>query len=73
VINGYNIIAGAGALPRTCVSASQGPTAAPPNIHEVMCFQASPQTSSQSSASGNQKQSAPVVTGTQVLLLVLRP
>jgi type IV pilus assembly protein PilY1 len=36
------------------------------NIHEVMCFQAAPQNSSQSSAGLNQKQTAKVQTGTQV-------
>jgi type IV pilus assembly protein PilY1 len=43
------------------------------NIHEVMCFQASPQQTAASSASGNQKQSAPVVQGTQVYFAFYDP
>lgn len=43
------------------------------NIHEVMCFQASPQQTAASSAAGNQKQSAPVVQGTQVYFAFYNP
>lgn len=66
VINGYNIIANNGALPANVRFGFAGSDGGATNIHEVMCFQAAPQTTSQSSAAGNQKQSAPVVQGTQV-------
>jgi type IV pilus assembly protein PilY1 len=66
VISGYNITANNGALPANVRFGFAGSDGGATNIHEVMCFQAAPQTTSQSSAAGNQKQSAPVVTGTQV-------
>jgi type IV pilus assembly protein PilY1 len=66
VISGYNIIANNGALPTNVRFGFSGSDGGATNIHEVMCFQAAPQVTSQSSASGNQKQSTPVVTGTQV-------
>ena len=43
-----------------------GSTGGSRNIHEIMCFQASPQNTSASSAGLNQKQTAKVQTGTQV-------
>jgi type IV pilus assembly protein PilY1 len=66
VISGYNIVASNGALPANVRFGFAGSDGGATNIHEVMCFQASPQTTAQSSAAGNQKQSMPVVTGTQV-------
>jgi type IV pilus assembly protein PilY1 len=43
-----------------------GSTGGDRNIHEIMCFQASPQSASASGAGLNQKQTAKVQTGTQV-------
>jgi type IV pilus assembly protein PilY1 len=43
-----------------------GSTGGSTNVHEIMCFQALPQNSSQSSAGLNQKQTAKVQSGTQV-------
>ena len=69
VINGYNI----GTLPSNVRFGFAGSDGGSTNIHEVMCFQAAPQTTAQSSATGNQKQSAPVVTGTQVYYSYYNP
>lgn len=66
VISGYNIINANGALPANVRFGFAGSDGGSTNIHEVMCFAAAPQASSQSSAAGNQKQSQPVETGTQV-------
>lgn len=66
VISGQNITTSNGALPANVRFGFAGSDGGSLNIHEIMCFQANPQTTSASSASGNQKQSAPVVQGTQV-------
>jgi type IV pilus assembly protein PilY1 len=66
VISGYNIVTNNGALPANVRFGFAGSDGGATNIHEVMCFQATPQVTSQSSATGNQKQSSPVETGTQV-------
>jgi type IV pilus assembly protein PilY1 len=66
VISGYNIILNNGALPANVRFGFAGSDGGATNIHEVMCFQATPQATSQSSAAGNQKQSEPVIQGTQV-------
>ena len=50
-----------------------GSTGGSRNIHEVMCFQATPSTTSQSSAGLNQKQTAKVQTGTQVYFAFYNP
>jgi type IV pilus assembly protein PilY1 len=66
VITGTNIIATNGTLPANVRFGFAGSTGGSTNIHEIMCFQASPQTSSSSSVSSNQKQAAEVVQGSQV-------
>jgi type IV pilus assembly protein PilY1 len=50
-----------------------GSTGGSRNIHEIMCFQAVPQNTSQSSAGLNQKQTAKVQTGTQVYFAKYNP
>ena len=50
-----------------------GSTGGSRNIHEIMCFQASPQNSAASSAGLNQKQTAKVQTGTQVYFAFYNP
>jgi type IV pilus assembly protein PilY1 len=50
-----------------------GSTGGSRNIHEVMCFQAMPSNTSQSSAGLNQKQTAKVQTGTQVYFASYNP
>lgn len=50
-----------------------GSTGGSRNIHEIMCFQATPPNLSQSSAGLNQKESAKVQTGTQVYFAYYNP
>ena len=66
VITGQNITAFNGSLPSQVRFGFAGSTGGSRNIHEIMCFQAQPQTSASSSAGLNQKQTAKVQTGTQV-------
>jgi type IV pilus assembly protein PilY1 len=66
VISGQNITTANGALPTQIRFGFAGSTGGSRNIHEIMCFQAQPQTSASSSAGLNQKQTAKVQTGTQV-------
>jgi type IV pilus assembly protein PilY1 len=73
VISGYNIVNSNGALPANVRFGFAGSDGGATNIHEVMCFQATPQATSQSSAAGNQKQSAPVIQGTQVYFAYYDP
>jgi type IV pilus assembly protein PilY1 len=65
VITGQSIVNN-GALPANVRFGFAGSTGGSTNIHEIMCFQASPQNSASSSAGLNQKQTAKVQTGTQV-------
>ena len=73
VISGYNIVNSNGALPANVRFGFAGSDGGATNIHELMCFNAQPPTSSQGSASGNQKQSAPVVQGSQVYFSYYNP
>ncbi|HLW25629.1 MAG TPA: PilC/PilY family type IV pilus protein [Steroidobacteraceae bacterium] len=50
-----------------------GSTGGSRNIHEIMCFQATPQNQTQSSAGVNSKQTAKVDTGTQVYFAYYDP
>jgi type IV pilus assembly protein PilY1 len=50
-----------------------GSTGGSRNIHEIMCFEATPAVTSQSSAGINQKQSAKVETGTQAYFAYYNP
>jgi type IV pilus assembly protein PilY1 len=50
-----------------------GSTGGSRNIHEIMCFQATPANTSQSSAGLNQKQTAKVQTGTQAYVAYYNP
>jgi type IV pilus assembly protein PilY1 len=50
-----------------------GSTGGSRNIHEIMCFQATPAVTSQSSAGLNQKQAAKVETGTQAYFAYYNP
>ena len=55
-----------GALPAAVRFGFAGSTGGSSNIHEIMCFKASPTTSSASSTTGNEKESSKVDAGTQV-------
>ena len=65
IISGQSILNN-GALPAMVRFGFGGSTGGDRNIHEIMCFQASPQSASASGAGLNQKQTAKVQTGTQV-------
>jgi len=73
VITGQDITAANGTLPSQVRFGFAGSTGGSTNVHEIMCFQAQPQTSASSSAGLNQKQSAKVQTGTQVYFAFYNP
>jgi type IV pilus assembly protein PilY1 len=60
-------------LPASVRFGFAGSTGGSTNVHEIMCFQATPQQVSSSSAGVNQRQSARVQTGTQVYLAFYNP
>ncbi len=64
---------GAYPLPDNVRFGFAGSTGGSRNIHEVMCFQATPSSTSQSSAGLNQKQTAKVQQGTQVYFAFYNP
>ncbi|NNM62566.1 MAG: pilus assembly protein PilY, partial [Steroidobacteraceae bacterium] len=66
VITGQNITNSNGPIPSQVRFGFAGSDGGSTNIHEILCFQATPQNQSQSSAGLNQKQTAKVQTGTQV-------
>lgn len=66
VITGQDITQANGPLPNAVRFGFAGSTGGSTNVHEIMCFQAAPQSESGTSAGINQKQSAKVLTGTQV-------
>ena len=66
VITNQNITTANGPIPAQVRFGFAGSDGGSTNIHEIMCFQASPQNQSQSSAGLNQKQTSKVQTGTQV-------
>ncbi|HUO79496.1 MAG TPA: PilC/PilY family type IV pilus protein [Steroidobacteraceae bacterium] len=73
VITNQNITAGNGPLPATFRFGFAGSTGGATNIHEVMCFQASPADTASSSAGLNEKQTARVQTGSQVYFAFYNP
>jgi type IV pilus assembly protein PilY1 len=73
VINGQDITATNGALPGTFRFGFAGSTGGDTNIHEILCFKATPFEQSSSSAGLNQQQAAQVNTGTQVYLAFFDP
>jgi type IV pilus assembly protein PilY1 len=66
IITGQDITTANGSLPASVRFGFAGSTGGSRNVHEIMCFQATPQNSASSSAGLNQKQTAKVQTGTQV-------
>jgi len=73
VINGQDITASNGALPALFRFGFAGSTGGDTNIHEILCFKATPFEQSASSAGLNQQQAAQVNTGTQVYLAFFDP
>lgn len=66
IIAGQDISTSIGNLPTNVRFGFAGSTGGGTNIHEIMCFQAEPSTTTGSSAGINQKQSAKVQIGSQV-------
>jgi type IV pilus assembly protein PilY1 len=74
VITSQDITAGGAVpIPANVRFGFAGSTGGSRNIHEIMCFQATPGNASQSSAGVNQKQTAKVQTGTQVYFAYYNP
>jgi len=73
VISNQQIETANGALPAAVRFGFAGSTGGSDNIHEIMCFQANPQTTTQSSAGLNQKQSSKLQTGTQAYFAFYNP
>jgi type IV pilus assembly protein PilY1 len=73
VLDGRQITTNNGNLPSSVRFGFASSDGAHTNIHELLCFQASPPIASQSSASTNQKQSAPVIQGSQVYFSSYNP
>ena len=73
VLDGRQITTNNGVLPASVRFGFAGSDGGSSNIHELLCFQASPPVASQSSASTNQKQSAPVIQGSQVYFSFYNP
>ena len=73
VISGQDITAANGALPASFLFGFAGSTGGSTNIHEIMCFRASPNNQSASSAGVNQQQTAKVQAGAQVYFAYYNP
>jgi type IV pilus assembly protein PilY1 len=73
VISQQQIQASNSAIPANVRFGFAGSTGGDRNIHEIMCFQAIPQTTASTSAGLNQKQTAKVQNGTQVYFAFYNP
>lgn len=73
VIKNQSITAANGALPASFRFGFAGSTGGSTNIHEIMCFKATPADVSGSSASVNEKQAAKVEAGTQAYFAFYNP
>jgi type IV pilus assembly protein PilY1 len=73
VIQNQNITASNGALPSSLRFGFAGSTGGSSNIHEILCFKATPATQSSSSTSGNQRESSKIQTGSQAYFAYYDP
>jgi type IV pilus assembly protein PilY1 len=73
VLTGQSITASNGALPSSFRFGFAGSSGGSTNIHEIMCFKASPAQTSGSSTSVNEKQAAKVDNGTQAYFAYYDP
>src|SRR5579863_10186513 len=73
VIKGQNITTANGPLPANFLFGFAGSTGGSTNIHEILCFKATPSTSAASSAGASEKQSAKLETGTQAYFAYFNP
>ena len=73
VITGQDITASNGILPASLLFGFAGSTGGDTNIHEIMCFRATPINQSLSSAGANQQQASKVQAGSQVYFAYYNP
>jgi type IV pilus assembly protein PilY1 len=73
VITNQSITASNGALPANFRFGFAGSTGGSTNIHEILCFQASPADLANTSAGLNEKQATKIATGTQAYLAYYYP
>jgi type IV pilus assembly protein PilY1 len=73
VITAQDITAANGPLPANFLFGFAGSTGGSTNIHEIMCFRATPANQSSSSAGTNQQQAAKIQAGSQVYFAYYNP
>jgi type IV pilus assembly protein PilY1 len=73
VIKSQSITASNGPLPANFLFGFAGSTGGDSNIHEILCFKATPQTTAASSAGASQRQSAKLETGAQAYFAFYNP
>jgi type IV pilus assembly protein PilY1 len=73
VIKSQSITASNGPLPANFLFGFAGSTGGASNIHEILCFKATPQTTAASSAGASQRQSAKLETGAQAYFAFYNP
>jgi type IV pilus assembly protein PilY1 len=73
VITGQNITTANGPLPTNFLFGFGGSTGGDTNIHEIMCFRATPVNQSSSSAGTNQQQTSKIQAGSQVYFAYYNP
>lgn len=73
VITNQDITQQNGALPATIRFGFAGSTGGSSNIHEILCFKATPADASSSSTTGNQRESSKLQTGTQLFFAYYDP
>ena len=73
VINAQDITAANGPLPGNFLFGFAGSTGGSTNIHEILCFNADPDTTASSSAGAGEKQSAKLETGVQAYFAYYNP
>jgi type IV pilus assembly protein PilY1 len=73
IIKSQSITASNGPLPANFLFGFAGSTGGDSNIHEILCFKATPQTSAASSAGASQRQSAKLETGAQAYFAFYNP
>jgi type IV pilus assembly protein PilY1 len=73
VITGQSIAASNGPLPANFLFGFAGSTGGSTNIHEILCFQAEPATTADTSAGASEKQSAKLETGVQAYFAYYNP
>lgn len=73
VISGQDIVSSNGALPNSFRFGFAGSTGGSTNIHEIMCFQATPANLASTSVAINQKEATKIASGTQAFLAYYFP